>query len=58
MWKNSSSDTLLKYLQSVTKCFVKSKKIKKKWTRPENFDICFCACFDLNCRKLIFGGKN
>ena len=33
------------YLQSVTKVMAKSKKIKQIWTRPGNFDICFCLSF-------------
>ena len=32
----------------MTKYTTKSKKIKQKWTRPENFD--------LHCQKLTFGG--
>ena len=41
-------------LQSVTKYFAKSKKIKENWTRPENIVICFCVIFDRYCQKLIF----
>ena len=45
------------YLQSVTKYFVKSKKIKQNSLRPKNVDICFCLGFDWFCQKLIIGGE-
>ena len=44
-------------LQSVTKYFAKSKKIKENWTRAENFVIGFCISFDRYCQKLIFEGE-
>ena len=44
-------------LQSVTKCFAKSKKIEQNWARPENVDICFCVSFDRYYQKLMFGGE-
>ena len=36
---------------------LKIKEIKENWTRPENFDICFCVSFDRYYQKLIFGGQ-
>ena len=52
---------LFKYLSNnlhlVTKYFVKNKKIKQNWTKPENFDIWFCVRFDRYCQKLNFRGE-
>lgn len=46
------------HLQSVTARVSKSKKkIKKNWTRPEKFDLCFCVTFNRYCQKLIFEGE-
>ena len=42
---------------SYEKYFAKGRKIMQNWTRPENFDMCFCVRFDQNCQKLIFGGE-
>lgn len=39
------------------KYMVKSKKLKRNWTRRENFDICFCVSFNHSRQKIIFGGK-
>ena len=36
----------------MSKYLTVSKKIKQSWVRPENFDICFYASFELDCQKL------
>ena len=41
---NSFIDTV-EDLQSGTKYFAKSAKIKQNSTRPQSFDICFCVSF-------------
>ena len=42
---------------SYEKYLAKGREIMQNWTRPENFDMCFCVRFDHNCQKLIFGGE-
>lgn len=55
--KSKNIETAALATMSDIKYMVKSKKLKRNWTRRENFDICFCVSFNHSRQKIIFGGK-
>ena len=44
---------LTEYLQNILQNILKeSQELKQNYTRPKNFDTCFCVFFEDQCEKL------